>query len=855
MKRLVIGILAHVDSGKTTLSEALLYNCGSIGKLGRVDHRDAFLDTDTIEKDRGITIFSKQAVLETENMVTTLIDTPGHVDFSLEAERTLSVLDYAVLVISGASGVQSHTITLWKLLQHYNIPTFIFVNKMDLPQANKEEILKRLSEKISEACVDFGVMDSSFYENVATFTPELFDEYLNGEKVSEKALISAINERKLFPCCFGSALKNEGVSQFYNILEKYTCEKNISQSFGAKIYKIATDTKGQKLTFMKITGGSLKVKTLLDGKCGQEKINELRIYSGIKYKSVNEVFAGSICAIPNLENTYAGQGIGTETDSGELLLEPIFAYSVILPDNTDITTALKIFKNLENEETKMNVTWNERHKKINVQIMGEVQLEVIKRILSERYNLDVKFAKGSIIYKETIRNTVEGVGHYEPLRHYSEVHLKLEPGKRGSGLRFYTKCSEDILDKNWQRLILSHLAEKTHIGVLAGFPITDMKITLINGRAHIKHTEGGDFRQATYRAVRHGLMQAESVILEPYYNFTLEIPTENVGRAMNDLQLMGGEFSAPDTKGEVSVITGSVAISKIMDYQRDITEYTHGQGKLSLMFDGYKPCANPEEVIAEIGYDCESDIYNTADSVFCAHGSGFTVKWNEVEKYMHIPFESAKKEIITPTIRPHKITPASDEELMKIYENTYGKVERKLPHVMHTPKEEKYNYKGKPKKHECIIVDGYNIVFAWEYLKKAAEDGLDGARELLIDRLSNYKAIKKNRIILVFDGYKVKGNPGESITVKDIEVVFTKEGETADVYIENKAKELSSANRVKVATSDRLEQITVFGYGAVRISALEFLEEIKEAEEKVREFMEKSNNKNNPKMFDGIDWC
>ncbi len=847
MKRLVIGILAHVDSGKTTLSEAMLYNSGSIGKIGRVDHKDAFLDTDIIEKDRGITIFSKQAVLSFADTEITLVDTPGHVDFSAETERTLRVHDYAILVINGTDGVQSHTETLWNLLKHYDIPTFIFVNKTDLDSFDKEKVLCDLTDKLDSGCIDFSCKNNDFYENIATVSSDLLDEYLENESISKKSINDAILSRKVFPCFFGSALKNEGVKEFLDGVLEHTNEKRHSEDFGAKIFKVSEDDKGQRLTFMKITSGSLKVKSILKGKKWESKVNVLRVYSGAKYKSVQEVFRGSICAIPGLLKTYPGEGLGKEPDSDGLILEPVFTYSVVLPPDSDLTTTLAIFRKLEEEETQMHVLWNEHLQKIDVQVMGEVQLEVLKRILEDRFGIKAEFAQGSIIYKETIKNVVEGVGHFEPLRHYAEVHLLIEEGKRGSGVVFSSDVSEDVLDKNWQRLILTHLNEKTHKGVLTGAPITDVKITLVNGKAHLKHTEGGDFRQATYRAVRQGLMQAESVLLEPYYSFNLEVPTESVGRAMSDLQRMGADFNAPQTKTATSVISGVAPVSKIRDYHSDVISYTHGTGRLSCIFKGYDVCKEQDDIVKEIGYNADLDLENTPNSVFCAHGAGFTVRWDEVFDYMHLPLSKKSDEIEIPiaTKEARKFV-ADEEELLRIFESTYGKIQRKTPKPMRTQKEVTVNYKAKPtlKGPEYLLIDGYNIIFAWEELKKIAEENLEDARLLLISRICNYRAIKQNNVILVFDAYKVRGNKGEIEEVNGITVVYTKEAETADSYIEKTSKKLSKDYRVKVATSDNLEQIIIFGNGATRVSATEFLAEVKDAENEMRNFIESYNKTN-----------
>lgn len=844
MKRLVIGILAHVDSGKTTLSEGLLYLSGEIMRQGRVDHGDSFLDTNEIERDRGITIFSKQAVLHTNNAEFTLLDTPGHVDFASETERTLAALDYAILVISGSDGVQSHTETLWRLLRRYNIPTFIFVNKTDLPSFDKKSVCSDLKKRLSDACLDFKNQDSDFFESAAMADDSLLEEYTETDNISCASLISAIAAGKIFPCFFGSALKNDGIGEFLKALDFYTQNKSYPDSFGAKIFKIADDDKGRRLAYMKITGGSLKVKTVLSNGTWSEKANEVRIYSGTKYQSVQEAFAGSICAVTGLTKAAAGEGLGFEKNSLPLVCEPVFTYSVKITDGTDINEVLAVFRKLEQEETQLHIIWNEHLRKIDVQIMGEVQLEVLKRILAERFGISVEFEGGSIIYKETISDMAEGVGHYEPLRHYAEVHLLLESAPRGSGLTFSSRCSEDVLNKNWQRLILTHLKEKTHTGVLTGSPITDIKITLINGRAHQKHTEGGDFRQATYRAVRQGLMQANSILLEPYYDFSLEIPTESAGRAMTDLQQMGADFSAPLTDGEMSVITGSAPISAIREYHKEVISYTRGRGRLQCIFKGYEPCKNQEEIVSKIGYDCESDPDNSADSVFCAHGSGFIVKWDKVFDYMHIPAMKLHEEEITPHAAPRTSSAilAGDDELLRIFEQTYGKIQRKLPQKLKTTKEKtSYKTKVSPVLPEYLLIDGYNIVFAWDELKKVAEKSLDDARILLINRICNYRAMRQNNVILVFDAYKVKGVQREIENIHGVSVVYTKEAETADAYIEKTSRELCKNYRVRVATSDNLEQMIIFGHGARRTSAGEFHTEVETAEQEMREFVKNNN--------------
>lgn len=836
MKRAVIGILAHVDSGKTTLSEAMLYTSGAIDKQGRVDHGDAFLDTNNIEKDRGITIFSHQAMIKTDDAEYTLLDTPGHVDFSAETERTLCVLDYAILVISGAEGVQSHTETLWNLLKIYNIPTFIFVNKMDIAPGDNKEICAELKGKLGEGCLDFTGINEAFYEEAALLDNKLLDEYMQEGQIGEENIKNAIAERKIFPCFFGSALKNDGVKEFLKGMTKYIVNKKYSDTFGARVFKIAEDDKGKRLTFLKITGGALKVKSVVN----DEKVNEIRIYSGARFNGLSEAAAGTVCAVTGLTKTLPGMGLGFEENAGELFTEPVFNYSVRLPEGVDVAVALPYFKKLAEEETRLNVVMS--NLAINVQIMGEIQLEVLKRICADRFGLEVEFEEGSIIYKETIKGKAEGIGHYEPLRHYAEVHLLLEEGKRGSGIVIDTKCSEDVLDRNWQRLIMTHIAEKTHVGVLCGFPITDIKITVINGRAHKKHTEGGDFRQATYRAIRNGLMQAESVLLEPWYNFTLEIPISSTGRAMTDLELMSASFSAPDTAGEMCIIKGSAPVSKIQGYQKEVTAYSRGRGKLICSFKGYGECVKSDEIIKNTGYSAEGDVENTADSVFCKNGSGFAVKWDKVAEYAHIPPLSRQSEAAKPEVKRQSSLIADEEELLRIFEQTYGKIKRKNVKPMRTEKEVQHFKAAKlPDGPEYLLIDGYNIIFAWDELKSVAEESLEDARILLIDKVCNYQALRGKNIILVFDAYKVKGMVREVEKIHGISVVYTKEAETADAYIEKSTERLCRKYRVKVATSDNLEQMIIFGHGAMRISASEFKEKIENAEKEMREFIKNNN--------------
>lgn len=850
MNRVVIGILAHVDSGKTTLSEGMLYTAGEIRKIGRVDHGDAFLDTHEIERDRGITIFSKQAVMKFRETEFTLLDTPGHVDFSTETERTLSVLDYAILVISGTDGVQNHTETLWRLLKRYDVPTFIFINKMDL-NADKDAVLSELKHRFGDGCIDFtaDMTSEAFMEEIAMCDEAIMNTFLNDATVKTEDIRNAIVTRKVFPCYFGSALKTEGVKEFFEGLELYTRQIIYDDRFGARVFKISEEN-GTRLTHMKITGGSLKVKAQLEGNKRNEwteKVNQIRIYSGTKYKTVDEAFSGMVCAVTGLTQTYAGEGIGNECDAKNAVLESVLTYRMDLPDGIDIHTALTELRHLEDEDPQLHIIWSEQLQEIHVQVMGEVQLEVLQRIIADRFGFEVGFSHGSIAYKETIANAVEGVGHYEPLRHYAEVHLLLEPAEKGSGLHFAINCSEDSLDRNWQRLILTHLKEKPHIGVLTGSPITDMKITLIAGRAHQKHTEGGDFRQATYRAVRHGLKVAESVLLEPYYEFHLEIPTENVGRAMTDIGQMGGTFSSPETIGDMTFISGSAPVSTMRDYAKEVTGYTSGRGRLNCILSGYEPCHNAEEVIDEIGYDSDTDIENPADSVFCSHGAGFVVKWDKVYDHMHIEgmkFETDVNEE-TETVRQRATEyldmVADDNELMQIFERTYGPVTRKVSSytVKKTAVPQKKYGKAKPilQGEEYLLVDGYNIIFAWDELKEIAKSSLENARDRLIDILCNYQGFKRCNVILVFDAYKVKGNMGSVEKIHNINVVYTKEAETADMYIEKTTHELGKKHRVRVATSDSIEQIIILGAGATRISANEFLQEIKLAEKAIMDII------------------
>lgn len=860
MNRFVIGILAHVDSGKTTLSEALLYKTGEIRKIGRVDHKDAFLDTHFIERERGITIFSKQATLNFGNSGVTLLDTPGHVDFSAETERTLSVLDYAILVISGTDGVQNHTETLWRLLVSHNIPTFIFVNKTDIAEKSKNELMEEIKSKLSDRCVDFSDDNSSdFYENAAMCDDEMMEEFLETEVISREKLCVCVKKCGIFPCLFGSALKLTGVDELIFCMEKYMLPEEKKERFGARVFKISEDERGERLTHLKITGGELKAREALLGSDREknewcEKVNQIRIYSGAKYNSCDRAEQGMICVVTGLSKTYPGQGLGFEADSESLATTPVLSYKVEICDGTDESVVLSKLREFEQEETTLNIHWNEYLREIYVCLMGEVQLEVLRQLFYERFNIKIDFGAGNIVYRETIEEPTVGLGHYEPLRHYAEVHLLLEPLKRGEGLKFCSSCSEDMLDRNWQRLILTHLAEKNHIGVLTGSPITDMKITLTAGKAHNKHTEGGDFRQATYRAVRQGLRSAKSVLLEPYYDFIITLPTENAGRAMTDISNMGGELSSPELCGGLSVIKGSAPVSQMRDYQKELIGYTRGKGNLRCTIKGYFKCHNEEEVIEKINYNCDADTDNTADSVFCSHGAGHTVKWDEVKNYMHVENKTllsnkdfSNVKITERRVREYADALEEDKELMKIFEMTYGAVKSDKRTALRTKKEVKESvkkYKALPrlKGPGYLLVDGYNIIFASDELKKLAEKSLDIARNRLITLLCNYRAFTDSEIIAVFDAYRVKDNDGEVEKVGNIDVVYTKEAETADMYIEKTAHELSKEYYVKVATSDGPEQLIIFGSGAFRINAGAFFGELKAVEDEIRKTLENQAN-------------
>lgn len=907
MKKLVIGILAHVDAGKTTLSEELLYLCGEIRKIGRVDHGDAFLDTYELEKERGITIFSKQALLKTENMEVTLLDTPGHVDFSAEMERTLQVLDYAILVINGMDGVQSHTMTLWRLLERYQIPTFLFVNKMDQQGTDHDALLNDLKQHLHENCVDFGRTQDTDYgmyeltpeqlENIAVCEEDILETYLETGIVEDRDIARLIIQRKIFPCYFGSALKEKGVKDFWNGVQKYTAEPKRPTEFGAKVFKIARDEQGNRLTYMKITGGSLKVKTLLSSNSNgqslpgrkaeedawEEKADQIRLYSGAKYELTSEAEAGTVCAVTGLTRTYPGEGLGIEQESELPILEPVLNYQIILPDDCDPHQMLQKLRQLEEEEPQLHILWDSQFSEIHAQLMGEVQIEILKKMIWDRFHVAVEFGAGSIVYKETVAEPVEGVGHFEPLRHYAEVHLLIEPGEPGSGCQFFTACSEDVLARNWQRLILTHLEEKEHIGVLTGSPLTDVQITILTGRAHAKHTEGGDFRQATYRAVRQGLRKARNILLEPYYEFRLEVPAEMIGRAMADVQKMQGTFDAPEVEGETAILKGTAAVAQMRDYQKEVVSYTHGTGKLFCSLKGYAPCKNQDEVVQNIGYDPEADLENPTGSVFCAHGAGFVVPWDQVEAYMHLqsgvdmdeldseswyedvesaqnPGTAVDNANISGNISgkngkfSYSGSYEEEEELQAIFERTFGPMKRDRTafqkKTVHSSTPATRYRAGKPRQEEYLLVDGYNIIFSWEELNELAKENIHAACDKLMDILSNYQGYRKCTLILVFDAYKVEGHVEEIITYHNIYVVYTKEAETADQYIEKTVHRIGRQYQVTVATSDGLEQVIIMGQGAHRISAQGLKKEIEDTEKTAREEWHQRRQSSKTYLFD-----
>ena len=876
-KNIVLGVLAHVDAGKTTLAESILYTSGTLRKLGRVDHKDAFLDTDRQERDRGITIFSKEARFHWKDMDVTLLDTPGHVDFSAEMERTLQVLDYAVLIISGADGIQGHTMTLWRLLERYGIPTFLFINKMDQPETEQDALLTQLKERLDERCISFAKKDTAFYENVAVCEESLLERFLESEQIEEEEIVRLVAERKVFPCFFGSALKVEGVEELLEGLYDYTRMPAYPEAMGARVYKISRDGQGNRLTHVKVTGGSLRVKQMLlvydrEKDCfTEEKIDQIRLYSGNKYEMAQEVQAGDICALTGPVKTFCGEGIGAEQENTVPLLAPVMTYRIVLPEGCDVHQMYDKLCQLEEEEPQLHILWNEQKEEIHAQLMGEVQITILQNLIAERFGVEVTFDEGSIVYQETIANVVEGVGHFEPLRHYAEVHLVLEPGEPGSGLQFATKCSEDVLDKNWQRLILTHLEEKEHLGVLTGSPITDMLITVVAGRAHTKHTEGGDFRQATYRALRQGLCKAQSVLLEPVYTFRLELPAGIIGRAMTDIQTKQGHFELPVMDGEYAILTGTVPVSEMSGYQTEMLAYSGGKGRLFTELKGYEPCHNAQEVIEQTGYEAEHDVANPCGSVFCAHGAGFVVEWDSVEAYMHLEsvldsgtFRLADGSLYQPEKAKQDATEASgnfagqyarragaaksstaedfigQDEIEEIFTRTFGTKKREKPGwgktIRSVPHSREPKYQGTPlPQEEYLLVDGYNIIFGWENLNELAKTNLDGARGRLMDILSNYQGYRKMHLILVFDAYKVKGNPGSTVRYHNIDVVYTKEAETADSYIEKVTHQIGKKYRVRVATSDGLEQMIIMGAGATRVSAREFQEEVMAAGKELRQ--------------------
>lgn len=921
-KHICTGILAHVDAGKTTLAESILYLTGSIRRLGRVDHQDAFLDNFELERERGITIFSKQAQIMLEDIPVTLMDTPGHVDFAAEMERTLGILDYAILVISAPDGVQGHVETLWRLLERYEIPVFLFVNKMDQPGTDRAALMQELERRLDGRCMDFEPLirrkeaqevslSEEFLEDLAMCDEETLEYYLENGTIEIEQIAGLIAQRKVFPCYFGSALKIQGVEELLAGMHDYMQEKEYGSTFGARVFKITRDAQGNRLTHMKIAGGRLAVKDVLTNRkteaaakqqdkgaaegrnksadgdgIWEQKVNQIRIFSGSSFETVPQAEAGMVCAVTGLDYTYAGEGLGDETQAGMPLLEPVLSYRIELPPECDVHKTFLQMRQLEEEEPELHIVWEEQTGEIHAQLMGEVQIEVLKRLIRERFGIWVEFGEGNIVYKETIAQSVEGVGHFEPLRHYAEVHLLLEPAEQGSGMQFETSCSEDVLDKNWQRLILTHLEEKQHRGVLTGSEITDMRITLIAGRAHQKHTEGGDFRQATYRAVRHGLRCTKSVLLEPVYEFRIEVPQEAVGRVMTDVQKMGGTFSPPQMETETAVICGSAPVVTMRGYQTELIAYTKGRGRMTCTLKGYEPCHNAEEVIASRGYDPEADLENPTGSVFCAHGAGYVVSWDRVRDYMHVesgwkaeeeqtenggirPQDAAEMRAGADAVQERKraggygLTTAEDKELEEIFARTYGSSKRDEGHRKNNPykksrriefSQSRSGQRAQAKEaQEYLLVDGYNIIFAWDDLKELAKINIDAARDRLMDILCNYQGYKKCRLILVFDAYKVSGGRGEVFRYHNIHVVYTKEAETADQYIEKTVREIGRGYHVTVATSDALEQIIIFGAGAARLSASGLLEEVELMQQDIRSnYLEKQTGGRNY-LFDRLD--
>lgn len=850
-EHLCVGLLAHVDAGKTTLSEALLYTAGAISTLGRVDHGDAHLDNHQLERARGITIFSKQATLETERLSITLLDTPGHVDFSTEMERTLQVLDYAILVISATDGVQAHTETLWRLLRQRQIPTFLFVTKMDLPNPGRQALMAQLCRQLDERCVDFTTQDEAWAETVALGEEALLDRYLETGTLSPRDVSGLIRLGKLFPCYFGAPLHLDGVEAFLTGLETFAEPPRYPEAFSARVFKIARDPQGGRLTFVKITGGTLSVRTPLryapaDGEDEiEEKITQLRRYSGAKFQPVESVSAGQVCALLGLTATYPGQGLGAAAPAPPPLLEPVVTYRLVLPPDCQAQVMLPKLRQLEEEDPQLHITWDEHSRQIHARLMGQVQIEVLKSLIAERFDVQVQVDAGRILYKETIAAPVEGVGHYEPLRHYAEVHLLLEPLPQGSGLVFDSQCSEDLLDRNWQRLILTHLAERSHRGVLTGAPITDMKITLMSGRAHLKHTEGGDFRQATYRAVRQGLMQAESILLEPWYAFQLTLPAEQLGRAISDLQTMGGTFSSPDNDGVWATLSGTAPVSAMKDYPLEVASYTRGRGRFSCSLHGYAPCHDQKQVVQAAAYDPEADLEHTPDSVFCAHGGGFSVKWRDVPDYMHLESCLAVPRTDPPTVPRvySKNLDIDEKELEAIFERTFGPQRRREYQFLGQGSSAAPKRTIAPPKPQCLIVDGYNMIFSWDILKELARDSLDTARQRLMDILSNYCGYKSCRLVLVFDGYKVKGNAGSTFDYHHIQVVYTKQDETGDLFIERLLQDIGKNYAVRVATSDSLIQLSALRAGVLRLSAKELWLEVEQVGRQIDQAIQELNQK------------
>ena len=847
-KHTVIGILAHVDAGKTTLAEAMLYQSGVLRKLGRVDHGDTAMDTHELERQRGITIFASQAEFALDNCEVTLLDTPGHVDFSAETERTLQVLDYAILVISGTDGVQSHTLTLWRLLRLYQVPTFLFVTKMDFVRHSREELMAELKRELHENCVDFSedTVDER-REVLAMCREDLLEQYLEQGTVSDSATAELVAARQVFPCFFGSGLKNEGVDAFMQGLSDYIQKKEYPVEFGAKVFKISHDTQGNRLTHLKVTGGILRVRDSIAYEGKEEKVSQIRIYSGAKFETAEEVTAGGVCAVMGLSATRGGQGLGREAASNEPYLEPVMNYRIVLPDGCDARTMLPKLRLLEEEDPQLRITWNSHLQEIHVGLMGEVQTEILKSLIADRFGVNVAIDCGEVLYKETIEDTVEGVGHYEPLRHYAEVHLLLEPLPLGSGLVLDSRCSEDVLDRNWQRLIMTHLMEKTHLGVAIGAPITDMKITLAAGRAHIKHTEGGDFRQATYRAVRQGLMQAKTKLLEPYYDFRLEVPPEQLGRAINDIRARCGTFELTEDSGPMSVVRGRAPVTTMNDYAMEVAAYTGGRGRLLLEVAGYDICHDPEVVTERYGYDAESDLDNTPDSVFCVHGGGFTVKWDKVAEYMHLE-SCLKKEVpYVPQVNRRNLR-LDDKELEAIMAREFGPITRPLYRASEKKdvKEDSLTWQESKR---WFIVDGYNVIFAWDDLHDLAQQNLEAARDQLMEMLCSYAAFTRHKVVLVFDGYKVPGNPGEKFDFRGIHVVYTKEKETGDMYIEKLVQEIGKNDQVRVVTSDGLIQLSAVRSGVLRMSAAEFEIEVNTVGEEIGKVLadvQQKNAKNRP---------